>query len=95
MVTIHTAFPANLDAFFTKLPAEEKPEEMLCRVLGGMMSTRAASLSAKVSSTERSDSTEERESVLAEWAEAEEAYGELSSFSSTISTLTIFGVVVG
>jgi len=63
--------------------------------VGGTMSTRAAIRSKKVSSAESSEETEERDADDDVREESEEAYGEAAtSFSSTISTLTMMGETV-
>lgn len=82
-------FPTTFPVVLRKLPVEAMREVILCRVVGGTMSTRAAMRSKKVSSLDISESTEERDSEESLAAEEPDAYGEFDSFSSTISTLTI------
>lgn len=41
MVTIHTMFPTTFELDLRKLAVFEKRDEILCRVVGGTMSTRA------------------------------------------------------
>ena len=89
MVTTHTMLPMTFELFLTKEAVFERRVEMLCLVVGGTMSLRAARRSKKDSSTETSESTEESDAELDVRDDEEEAYGELCSFSSTISTLTM------
>lgn len=76
----------NDDAF-------EKREEIECLVVGGTISTKAATRSKNVSSADSSEETEESDADEDVREDEVEAYGEDDldcwSFSSTISTLTI------
>lgn len=71
MVTTHTIFPTNFPPRFTNEVALEKRDEIECLVVGGTISTSAATRSKNVSFCESSEETEERE-VDEEAAEDEE-----------------------
>lgn len=60
-MTTHTTFPTNFPPRLTKVVALEKRDEIECLVVGGTMSTSAATRSKNVSSCESSDDTDERE----------------------------------
>lgn len=66
-------FPKNFPLFLTKEAVFETREAMLCRAVGGTMSTSAAIRSKMVSSADNSEETEESDSVEEVREDEEEA----------------------
>lgn len=64
VVTTHTIFPTTFEARLTKEAVFKTRVEMLCRVVGGTMSLRAVMRSKRDSSTDASESREDREAEL-------------------------------
>lgn len=72
----HAIFPRTFPLLKMKLVVCDTFDDMLCRVVGGMMSMRAARRSTKVSSVGISEETEERETEEDVLDDDDEAYGE-------------------
>ena len=64
VVTTHTTFPTTFDARLKKEAVSTTRVEMLCRVVGGIISFSAAMRSKRDSSIDASESREEREEEL-------------------------------
>jgi hypothetical protein len=64
VVTTQTTFPTTFEARLTKEAVLKTRVEMLWRVVGGTMSLRAVMRSKRDSSTDASESREEREAEL-------------------------------
>jgi len=90
-------FPAIFPPRFINDAVFEMRDEIVWRVVGGTMSTRAARRSKSVSSAETSEETDEREAEDDVRDEEVDAYGDelgFASLSVTISILTMMTVVV-
>ena len=90
----HATLPAIFPPRSKNEVVRDTRDEILCRVVGGTISTSAARRSYKLSSAAGvSEEIDDRETDDDVRDEADEAYGELGevSCSSTISTLTMVG----